>query len=56
MDVQDFIKPKEKYGAHHYLPLDVVLTHGEGVWVYVTEGRRSLDWPLPRIRSVRMDL
>ena len=37
MDVED------RYGAHNYLPLDVVLERGEGVWVYDVEGKRYLD-------------
>lgn len=39
----ELIKLEEKYGAHNYHPLDVVLTRGEGVWVYDVEGRRYLD-------------
>ncbi|WP_026930879.1 ornithine--oxo-acid transaminase [Glycomyces tenuis] len=35
---------EERYGAHNYHPLPVVLTHGEGAWVTDTEGRRYLDW------------
>ncbi|HPO58325.1 MAG TPA: ornithine--oxo-acid transaminase [Anaerolineaceae bacterium] len=34
---------EEKYGAHNYHPLDVVLDRGEGVWVYDVEGNRYLD-------------
>ncbi len=30
-------------GAHNYNPLDVVLTRGEGVWVWDTDGKRYLD-------------
>lgn len=30
-------------GAHKYNPLDVVLTRGEGVWVWDTDGKRYLD-------------
>ncbi|HEX9618366.1 MAG TPA: ornithine--oxo-acid transaminase [Anaerolineales bacterium] len=43
MRPQDFIELEEKYGAHNYHPLDVVLTRGEGVWVYDVEGVRYLD-------------
>ncbi|MBM40935.1 MAG: ornithine--oxo-acid transaminase [Acidobacteria bacterium] len=32
-----------QYGARNYHPLDVVLTRGEGVWVWDVEGRRYLD-------------
>ncbi len=38
-----FIELEEKYGAHNYHPLDVVITKGEGVWVYDVEGKRYLD-------------
>lgn len=37
------IELNEKYGAHNYLPLPVVLEKGEGVWVWDVEGRRYLD-------------
>jgi ornithine--oxo-acid transaminase len=43
MKSQDYIELEEKYGAHNYHPLDVVLTRGEGVWVYDVEGNRYLD-------------
>jgi ornithine--oxo-acid transaminase len=37
------IKLTEKYSATNYLPLPVVLTAGEGVWVEDTEGNRYMD-------------
>jgi ornithine--oxo-acid transaminase len=40
---QDYIALEETYGAHNYLPLDVVITRAEGVWVYDVEGVRYLD-------------
>ncbi|MFU8826745.1 MAG: ornithine--oxo-acid transaminase [Brevefilum sp.] len=40
---QYFINLEDQYGAHNYLPLDVVLTKGEGVWVYDVEGNKYLD-------------
>lgn len=43
MNSREYIDLEERYGAHNYLPLDVVLTRGEGVWVYDVEGRRYLD-------------
>ncbi len=33
----------ERYAAHNYHPLPIVLTHGEGAWVTDVEGRRFLD-------------
>lgn len=38
-----YIELEEEYGAHNYHPLDVVLTKGEGVWVYDVEGNKYLD-------------
>jgi len=32
-----------EYGARNYKPLDVVITRGEGVWLWDTDGRRYLD-------------
>ncbi len=32
-----------RYGASNYHPLDVMLTRGEGVWVWDLDGRRYLD-------------
>lgn len=40
---QEYIQLEEQYGAHNYHPLDVVITRGEGVWVYDVEGKRYLD-------------
>ena len=38
-----FIALEDRYGAHNYLPLDVVITKGEGVWVWDVDGKRYLD-------------
>jgi ornithine--oxo-acid transaminase len=43
MNSQHLIALEEEYGAHNYLPLDVVIDRGQGVWVYDVEGRRYLD-------------
>jgi ornithine--oxo-acid transaminase len=43
MNTQDFISMEEKYGAHNYRPLDVVIERAEGVWVYDVDGNRYLD-------------
>src|SRR5512137_426580 len=43
MHSSDYSKLEEEYGAHNYHPLDVVITRGEGVWVYDVEGQRYLD-------------
>lgn len=33
----------ERYSAHNYHPLSVVITHGEGAWVTDTDGKHYLD-------------
>jgi ornithine--oxo-acid transaminase len=40
---QDFVELEEKYGAHNYHPLDVVIERAEGCWVYDVEGKKYLD-------------
>src|SRR6476619_5397705 len=35
---------EDKYGAHNYHPLPVVLNRGEGVFVWDVEGRRYFDF------------
>ena len=39
----EHIREAEAWSAHNYHPLPVVLSHGEGVWVWDVEGRRYLD-------------
>lgn len=41
---QDAILLEEKYGAHNYHPLPVVLTRGEGVFLWDVEGKRYYDF------------
>lgn len=38
------IELEEKYGAHNYHPLPVVLTRGEGVYLWDVEGKRYYDF------------
>src|SRR5690554_6552564 len=40
----DLIKMEEKYGAHNYHPLPVVLAKGEGVHVWDVEGKHYYDF------------
>ncbi len=44
MNTKDFIEREDKYGAHNYHPLPVVLDRGEGVYVWDVEGRRYYDF------------
>ncbi len=39
----ELIELEEKYGAHNYHPLDVVIERAEGVWVFDVDGNRYLD-------------
>ncbi|HEY2010659.1 MAG TPA: ornithine--oxo-acid transaminase [Rhizomicrobium sp.] len=39
----DYIAREVQFGARNYKPLDVVLTRGEGVYVWDVDGRRYLD-------------
>ncbi|MBU0987085.1 MAG: ornithine--oxo-acid transaminase, partial [Proteobacteria bacterium] len=43
MDAQYFIDMEEKFGAHNYQPLDVVLHRGKDIWVWDVEGKKYLD-------------
>ncbi|WP_297507559.1 ornithine--oxo-acid transaminase [Flavobacterium sp.] len=38
------IELEDKYGAHNYHPLPVVLSRGEGVFVWDTEGKKYYDF------------
>jgi ornithine--oxo-acid transaminase len=40
----ELIGLEERYGAHNYHPLDVVIDRASGAWVYDAEGRRYLDF------------
>lgn len=39
-----FISLEDKYGAHNYHPLPVVLSRGEGVFLWDVEGKRYFDF------------
>ncbi|MHA7971432.1 ornithine--oxo-acid transaminase [Rhizobium sp. CAU 1783] len=39
----DLIATEQRLGAHNYKPLDVVLTRGQGVHVWDSEGKQYLD-------------
>lgn len=43
MKTANYVNLSDLYGAHNYQPLDVVLSRGEGVWVYDVEGNKYLD-------------
>lgn len=41
---KDLIALEDKYGAHNYHPLPVVLARGEGVYVWDAEGKKYYDF------------
>lgn len=43
LDSAEAIELEDAYGAHNYHPLDVVISHAEGIWVWDCEGNRYLD-------------
>jgi ornithine--oxo-acid transaminase len=43
MNSQEYIEIEDRFGAHNYHPLDVVISKGKGVWVYDVEGKKYLD-------------
>jgi ornithine--oxo-acid transaminase len=43
MNSSEYIQLEDAYGAQNYKPLDVVLTRGEGIWVWDVDGNRYLD-------------
>ena len=44
MTSQDLINLEDKYGAHNYHPLPVVLAKGEGPYMWDVEGKKYYDF------------
>jgi ornithine--oxo-acid transaminase len=42
-ETTNFLAVESELGAHNYKPLDVILTKGEGVWVWDVNGKKYLD-------------
>lgn len=43
-NAQEYINQEDKYGAHNYHPLPVVLSKGEGAFVWDVDGKRYFDF------------
>ena len=44
MNTKEYITIEDRWNAHNYHPLDVVLTRGEGIWVEDVDGQRYMDF------------
>jgi len=44
MNTEHYIEVEDKYGAHNYHPLPVVLSKGEGVHVWDVDGKKYFDF------------
>ncbi len=44
MTTQEYIEREDRFGAHNYHPLPVVLDRGEGIHVWDVEGKRYFDF------------
>ncbi|MCY1722344.1 ornithine--oxo-acid transaminase [Prolixibacteraceae bacterium Z1-6] len=44
LTTNDYIAKEDKFGAHNYHPLPVVLSKGEGVFVWDVEGKKYFDF------------
>jgi len=44
MNTKQYIAVEDRYGAHNYHPLDVVITKAKGIWVWDVDGIRYLDF------------
>lgn len=43
LSTKQYIDLEEKYGAHNYHPLDIVIDRADGCWVHDVEGKKYLD-------------
>ncbi len=44
MNSQYYIDLEDRYGAHNYHPLGVVIDKAEGIWVWDVEGKKYMDF------------
>jgi len=43
MKADELISLEDRFGANNYNPLDVILSKGEGIWVWDVEGKKYMD-------------
>ncbi len=44
MHTREIIELEDKYGAHNYNPLDIIISKAEGVWVWDVEDKKYMDF------------
>ncbi|HEY4001152.1 MAG TPA: ornithine--oxo-acid transaminase [Candidatus Xenobia bacterium] len=44
ISTQEFIELEERYNAHNYHPLDIVIERASGVWMWDVEGKKYFDF------------
>jgi ornithine--oxo-acid transaminase len=44
MKTKQYVAIEDKFGAHNYHPLDVVIHKAKGIWVWDVDGRKYLDF------------
>ncbi|GIS04765.1 MAG: hypothetical protein CM15mP107_3850 [Bacteroidota bacterium] len=54
MTSKELIAFEDKYGAHNYHPLPVVLSKGEGVYVWDVEGKNISTFYLPILLLIKV--
>jgi len=43
MNTKEYIEIEDKFGAHNYHPLDVVINKAQGIWVWDVDGNKYMD-------------
>jgi len=44
MEIEDYVALEDRFAAHNYDPLDIILDRGRGAWVWDIQGRRYIDF------------
>ena len=53
---KDYMEMDDKYCAHNYHPIPVVISKAEGVWVYDPEGKKSVSYTHLRAHETEVNL
>jgi ornithine--oxo-acid transaminase len=44
VNTKNYIAVEDRYGAHNYHPLDVVITKAKGIWAWDVDGKQYMDF------------